>query len=71
MSARILGVVKLVQQVLQDLRGPRAPAPLSPAEDAFVLHFAGLDPDLAEIAVLAQAEMGHKAEAVLRGEAIT
>lgn len=69
MSARVLAVVKLTQKVLGDLRGSKARN--SPAEDAFVLHFAGLDGELDDIAVLAEAEMGQKAEAVLRNEAIT
>jgi len=69
-SARVLAAVRLLQNVLTDLRGPRARAN-SPAEDAFVRHFAGLDGDLDTIAMLAQTEMGIAAETVLRGEAIT
>jgi len=66
-----LAVVRLVQEVMQDLRGPRAPAQLSPSEEAFVLQFTGMDTDLDVMADLARSDMGRTAEKVLRGEAIT
>jgi len=56
---------------MQDLRGPRAPAQLSPSEEAFVLQFTGMDTDLDVMADLARSDMGRTAEKVLRGEAIT